>query len=430
MYIPVRVKFTIAISCGLAWFVFTLWLALPWIRDLSVFVGTFFAFILILLIALIPGFMNMFILVAYLLDERPKPDLIENWPDVSIMIAALNEEKNIEQTVMSVAKQKYPGNIEIIVIDNGSKDRTYEILKNLNLSNLIVLREYKRGKSHALNHGITVARNDYIITLDADTYLLQNAVKEIVIRLLSVPDITAAVAGSIYVRNSRESLITRLQEWDYFHAIATIKRVQSLLQGTLVAQGAFSIYKKKCVQEVGCWPDTVGEDIVLTWGLLAKGYRIDFAEKAIAFTMVPATYKLFLKQRNRWARGMFEAFSAYPKVLIMPKLSTFFIYWDLLFPAVDSACFFILIPGIIVAFFGYHFIAGPMTLAVLPISFLTNLIFYFGQKEMFAEQDLKVRRNFLGFLIFVIIYYPIMLPAIMYGYMSELLYFTKSWGTK
>ena len=94
---------------------------------------------------------------------------------------------------------------------------------------------------------------------------------DLVERYLSDPPNTRAVAGTMLVRNSRANWVTRAQEWDYFHGIAAIKRVQSLYQGTLVAQGAFSIYDRATLIEVGGWADCVGEDIVLTWAMLREG---------------------------------------------------------------------------------------------------------------------------------------------------------------
>ena len=80
-----------------------------------------------------------------------------------------------------------------------------------------------------------------------------------------------AVAGAVLVRNSRASLMTAAQEWDYFHGISAVKRMQSMYHGTLVAQGAFSLYRKQALKTVGGWPDCVGEDIVMTWAMLERG---------------------------------------------------------------------------------------------------------------------------------------------------------------
>jgi biofilm PGA synthesis N-glycosyltransferase PgaC len=115
------------------------------------------------------------------------------------------------------------------------------------------------------------------------------ALANIVGRLMSDPAGTAAVAGAVLVRNSRLNVVTKVQEWDYLHGIAAVERLQSLYHGTLVAQGAFFLYRTAVLQEVGGWPDCVGEDIVLTWSILRRGYRVGYAEDAVAFTNVPVT---------------------------------------------------------------------------------------------------------------------------------------------
>ncbi|WP_131795864.1 glycosyltransferase family 2 protein [Fluoribacter gormanii] len=430
MYYSVASKFSLAIFVSLAWFFLCTYLSLPWIKELAQFVGTPTASIIIFLIALLPGFMNAFLIVAFIIDKRPKLNPTTNWPDISVLIPAHNEEGQIKQTIQSLLNQDYLGHIEIIVIDNASTDTTLSLIKSFDLENLIVLEEQKKGKSFALNKGLAIAKHDYILTLDADTFLLSDAVSQLMLTFLNAPKNTAAVAGSIYVRNSRKNFITRIQEWDYFHAIASIKRVQSLFQGTLVAQGAFSLYRKECIKEVGGWANTVGEDIVLTWGMLEKNYRIDFAEGALSFTNVPDTYRAFFFQRSRWSRGMIEAFIAHPKILFNPRLITFLMYWDLFFPAIDTAFIFIFIPGIIAAFFGYFFIAGPMTLAVLPLSILMNIIFLHRQGDMFHRKNLKIRRNRLGFLYYLLFYSILMSPACIHGYLSEIASMAKRWGTK
>jgi len=114
--------------------------------------------------------------------------------------------------------------------------------KALNL-NVRVVREEERGKYNALNRGLKEVKTDYLITLDADTLLHPSAIRYIMARIKSAPSDVCAVAGAVLVRNSRENIWARLQEWDYFLGIASIKRMQGLYQGTLVAQGAFSLYK-------------------------------------------------------------------------------------------------------------------------------------------------------------------------------------------
>lgn len=374
--------------------------------------------------------MNMFLLASYLLDRRPQLNRQVIFPKISILVAAYNEEDNIVETIESISNQDYPNDIEIIVIDDGSSDQTVPLLRNLPLKNLLVLTPEHQGKAGALNFGLQHASHDIILTVDADTYLKRNAFRELVGRLLSDPPNTAAVAGSVYVRNTRDNLLTHIQTWDYFQAIATIKRMQSLFQGTLVAQGAFSIYWKKYVLEVGGWRHCVGEDIVLTWGLLQKGYRVGFAENAISFTRVPIRYKNFFYQRSRWARGMIEAFRQHPYVLWQKKLITMLFFWNLLFPLIDMTYLLVFIPGVIAAFFGCFLIAGPITLAVLPLTLTQNLIFFFGQKKMFKEHGLQVRRDWLGFFLYILFYQFMSLPSSVHGYFMEFFNLKKHWLTK
>ena len=430
MYIPVRVKFALSLCIASSWLVLCTWICLPWIKDLSYYIGLPLAFLCISLIALIPGFMNAFLVAAYLFDKRPKEKYVHEWLNVSILVPAYNEEINIQNTIEGIIRQEYLGLIEIIVIDNGSVDSTLDILKSMKISNLVILEEKKKGKANALNTGLAHATHDYIVTIDADTYLMPNTIKQLVIRYSNAPKGTAAVAGSVYVKNSRESFMTRIQEWDYFISIATIKRMQSLFQATLVAQGALSLYQKRCILEVGGWRDTVGEDIVLTWGFLALNYRIDFSENAISFTSAPTTYRVFFHQRSRWSRGMIEAFIAYPKILIRPRLITFVVYWNFLFPALDMAFAFIFVPGIIGALFGHFLIAGPMTLAVLPIAIMMNFTFFLGQRKMFKHNQLRVRRNLLGYFCYMLFYNFLMTPACIHGYIQEIFARKKKWGTK
>lgn len=430
MYVTVRNKFIINLVISCSWFILCFYLSLPWIRDLAYYITIVPAVIIVCSIALLPGFMFMFLLISYLTDSRKNQDYIHEFPPVSVLIAAYNEEQSIEFTLKSIKNQQYPALIEVILIDDGSTDSTIEKASSINLPNFHILHAEHGGKAAALNLGLKKTTTNYIITIDADTYLHPIAIKQLMNKLLIGPSGTVACAGSVYVKNSRATFMTKIQEWDYFHSIAVIKRSQSMYQGTLVAQGAFSVYEKKALEEVNGWPNVVGEDIVMTWALLNKGYRIDFAEYAISFTNVPETYKQFFFQRSRWARGMCEAFRQYPQILFRARLSTFYVYWNLFFIILDNIFFFIFTPGLIAALFGYYYIAGPMTLAVLPLGIANNLIFFSGQRTVFTTCDLKVRKNVFGLIIFVLFYQFLMNPAVIYGYFSELFNRKKSWGTK
>ena len=433
MYLSVKLKFTLALIFAFAWMGGSIWLSLPWYQDLSSVIGPFLAYFFITFIAIIPGFMNAFVAMALLLDRRPKVIVDQHYPPVTVLIAAYNEENSIASTLSGIFLQDYPADIHIIVINDGSSDKTVDSVKALQSAhpNLeLVDLGHNGGKASALNHGLAKCTTDIIISIDADSYILKDGISHLVGRYLSDPINTKAVAGEILIRNSRENWITKAQEWDYFLGIATIKRIQSLFQGTLVAQGAFSLYDRKTVVELGGWPEMVGEDIVLTWKILDAGYRVGHAEDALAFTDCPNTLRKFVNQRRRWSRGLMEAFKTTPSILFKPRLSTLYVWWNTLFPFMDIAFTFGFIPGMILACFGIYWIVGPMTLSLLPMAFLLNWQMYLKGRAMFRSENLKVRANSLGFIFYVFAYGLILQPACVYGYFSELFNLRKSWGTK
>lgn len=412
---------------------FSFWYSQPWYEDLSREIGIYPAYFLITFIAIVPGFMNAFVAMALLVDKRPLAKVIKNYPPVTILIAAYNEEKAITATLSGILLQDYPADIRVIVINDGSSDETVQSVRefedkhpNFELIDLGV----NGGKAAALNHGLKKCTTDIVISIDADSYILKDGIKHLVGRYLSDPPNTKAVAGEILIRNSRENWITKAQEWDYFLGIASIKRIQSLFQGTLVAQGAFSLYDRKTLLEMGGWPEMVGEDIVLTWKILLAGYRVGHAEDALAFTDCPNTLKKFVRQRQRWSRGLIEAFKANPMILFKPRLSTTYVWWNTMFPLMDIAFTFGFIPGLVLASFGIYWIVGPMTLSLLPMAFLLNWQMYLKGKAMFKQEHLKVRANALGFIFYVFAYGLVLQPACVWGYFSELFNLKKSWGTK
>ena len=434
-HLLLRYKFTIAFFCAICWMLLSAYLGQPWFHSLILHFGEIPAVLIILFIALIPGFMNMFILVSFLFNKRSKKQHFDKYPNISILIPAYNESDSICDTVSSALAQKYLGKIQIIVIDDGSTDDTLAKLTSLKenivkLPNLTIIANPHRGKSFALNTGLKKVKYELLVTIDGDSHLLPNAIERIVAKYLSSASDTVAVSGGVYPINPDQNFMTRIQKWEYFLGIATIKSVQCFLQGTLVAQGAFSLFRTSFVELVGGWKDTVGEDIVLTWTMLKKGCRILHADDAILLTKMPHTYKSFFLQRSRWSRGMIEAFRHNPQILKSWRLSTFLVYWDLLFPFVDLAYCFIFIPGVIAAFFGYYAIAGLMTLAVLPIGILFTYVYVIKQKTLLKGCHLKVKMDFWSCIVYVLFYNMLMVPACIHGYFSEFFNLKKKWGTK
>lgn len=438
LYIPLPAKFVFALLAAGLWAGFSIWLSQPWLADLADRWGSLFAIGVVTFIAWAPGFMNAFIAATLIVDRRPARRALARYPGVSVLIACYNEVENIGDTLTSLAAQDYRGEVDIIVLNDGSTDGTADAVKaavrRLNFPAhrgvRIVDFPSNAGKASVLNHGLKIARYALIVTVDGDCWLVRDSLSHIVERLMTDPPDTAAVAGSVMVRNSRQNWLTRAQEWDYFNGIAAVKRMQSMYHGTLVAQGAFSLYRREALQAVGGWPACVGEDIVVTWGLLKAGYRVGYAEDAFAFTNVPHTLKLFANQRKRWSRGLVEAFKAHGELLHARRLTTLFIWWNLCFLPIDLVYTFVFIPGLVLALSGDFVLAGPMTLLVLPLAVLWNVFVFNLQRRVFHRQGLKVRRNLRGFLFFAFAYSLVMQPVCVWGYVDELLGLRKTWGTK
>jgi biofilm PGA synthesis N-glycosyltransferase PgaC len=431
-YVPVKFKFTFALVLAFLWTVLSFHLAQRWLHDMTLLMGPVAANLVLFGIAILPGGMNAFLMSSLLMDRRPPfRGAVGQLPGLSILVAAYNEEACIAQTIESIAKQEYAGPLQVIVINDGSTDTTADELNRLAYPWLEVIHMPRNvGKANALNEGLKRVRHAITVTVDGDSYLYRSALENLIRRYLSDPKNTRAVAGAVLVRNSRKNLVTRIQEWDYFHGIAAVKRLQSLYQGTLVAQGAFSAYDTEVLRSIGGWPSAVGEDIVLTWAILKAGYRVGYAENACLFTNAPDTWRQFIRQRQRWSRGLMEAFKVHWQLLFKPRMNTLFIWWNLLFPYLDLVYTLAFVPGLVLALFGVYWIAGPMTLMVLPMAIVINGIMYRIQSRMFTAQGLKVRRNSLGFVLYSLFYGLVLQPACVVGYVQEFVTRGKRWGTK
>lgn len=435
-----KIKFAVMSIFTLLWLCLSMWISYYWYLGLTDYMPKFLAILIVGSLACLPAFNSASLFGGVLLDKQRNYKNIPDWlPDVTIMIAAYNEEKGIYHTLEHLSRQKYPGNMLIKVIDNNSKDNTKsEIMRAMEdfpMLHIEYLFEGTPGKFAALNNGLATTTSPYVITLDADTTVYGNIGVATLVNHIYQQEKKGrkigGVAGGVFVHNPKDSFMTRLQEWEYFLAINNIKRAQGIWSSTLVCQGAFSVYNTELLKEIGGWKDSIGEDIVLTWDIMEKDYMPQFEPEAIVFTDVPTTYKAFFKQRSRWSRGLIEAlrqrpFWKYPK--LMHKL---FVLQDYILPIVDFglACFFI--PGILLAiFFHNYLIVGPLVLLMLPWTLLViSAFFYKEYKYVFKQQEkpLKVYPNILGFIFYTLFFNLMVAPAACWGYLQETFQARRQW---
>jgi biofilm PGA synthesis N-glycosyltransferase PgaC len=430
-YIPLRLKLVFVALCSLGWVGISLWLAIPWIAHLGHSITVPLAAALIAGIAIIPGYLNAHLISSLLFDKAPPLRFDLDFPAITLIVAAYNEAERIEETLRYASAQDYPGEFHILVADDGSTDETTErAAVAAEQDPRITVRSFEHGgKAHTLNNALATVETQLVATVDADTLLMPEALKRCVARLLVSPGPTVAVAGAVFVRNSRANLLTQAQEWDYFLGIASIKRQQGLFQGTLVAQGAFSVYKTDAVKEVGGWPDAIGEDIVLTWAMMDKGAGVTYEKTAVAFTDAPETARAFARQRRRWARGMIEGLREFGPALIKGRRAyAHSIVVDYVFPYVDLVYSIAFPVGIVLALgFQNYAIVGPLTLLVLPLNMILSGIMFKLSRDSFHEVGLRVRRNIKGFFSYLLLYQLFMSPVSVAGYVQELFRTKRNW---
>lgn len=222
---------------------------------------------------------------------------------VSVIIPAYNEEDKISQCIESVLNSGYPkSKIEIIVVDDGSKDKTIEIAKKAGAK---VIKQKHGGKVEALNNGVKQSKHDYVIIMDADTFLEPNAVKEIM-RHTSNKKL-GAVSGLVKVKN-KKGLLGLFQNVEYIYLYFMREAVSHLLDTSPGISGAFTLFRKEAFNKAGGFDTrTASEDFDIALHIKKAGYKIILEPKAVALTIAPETVRTLFKQRFRWTKGILQS---------------------------------------------------------------------------------------------------------------------------
>jgi cellulose synthase/poly-beta-1,6-N-acetylglucosamine synthase-like glycosyltransferase/peptidoglycan/xylan/chitin deacetylase (PgdA/CDA1 family)/spore germination protein YaaH len=240
-------------------------------------------------------------------------------PSASIIVPAYQEEKVIAVTIRSLLAQDYPGPLEIVVVDDGSPDRTHDVAVEAFGAEprVRIFRKPNGGKASALNYGIAPAAGEIVVCLDADTVFEPDALRELVQPLRDSR--VGAVAGNAKVGN-RVNLVTRWQAVEYVTSQNLDRRAFSLLDGITVVPGAVGAWRKSLVEEVGGFSDdTLAEDQDLTLTIRRGGYRIAYADRAIGWTEAPDTLRTLARQRFRWSFGTLQCAWKHRDVLLRPR---------------------------------------------------------------------------------------------------------------
>ena len=226
-------------------------------------------------------------------------------PKVSIIVPAYNEAIHVVRNVQNLLKCDYP-DFEIVFVDDGSADNTYSLV-NEAFKDCTLVRPFTKpngGKSTALNFGIERAEGEILVCIDADTQLQTDAVSQLVSSFTE--ENVAAVAGNVKAGNE-VNFISKWQSIEYITSQNFDRRAFDLMNAITVIPGAIGAFRKDAIRKTGGFStDTLAEDCDLTIKLLRLGYKVKYNDKAIAYTEVPETIKMFMKQRFRWSFGIMQ----------------------------------------------------------------------------------------------------------------------------
>jgi cellulose synthase/poly-beta-1,6-N-acetylglucosamine synthase-like glycosyltransferase/peptidoglycan/xylan/chitin deacetylase (PgdA/CDA1 family) len=225
-------------------------------------------------------------------------------PPVVVVVPAYNEAVGIERAVRSLATSDYP-DFEVVVVDDGSTDRTAEIVEGLGLERVRVIRQENRGKAAALNTGIALSSQEVIVMVDGDTVFEPDTIHRLVQPLAD--ERVGAVSGNTKVGN-RRGLLGRWQHIEYVIGFNLDRRMYEVLQCTPTVPGAIGAFRRDALVDVGGVSGaTLAEDTDLTLAIGRTGRLVLYAEDARAWTEAPSTIGDLWRQRYRWSYGTMQA---------------------------------------------------------------------------------------------------------------------------
>jgi cellulose synthase/poly-beta-1,6-N-acetylglucosamine synthase-like glycosyltransferase len=293
---------------------------------------------------------------------------MKKFPSVSIIIPAHNEEEDVGETIKSVKKMKYPRSKEIIVVDDGSTDKTYETAKKFR--GVRVLRKKQGGKASALNFGLNRAKGEIVVCIDSDSYPEKNAL------LKTVPFFekgVAAVTTSVLVKNTK-GMLERLQGIEYA-MVAWSRKLFEFMNAVYATPGPMSLYRKDILKKVGGFDEkNLTEDIEIAWRLIKNNYDIKMSLDTKVYTNVPKTIKKWWHQRVRWNIGGMQTTLKYLRLFAKKEFGSVGTFLLPLF----SISYLLSIIGILFIFYslfnGLRYLVGSYLFGFNPIG--TFLLYF------------------------------------------------------
>lgn len=315
--------------------------------------------------------LGTWIILALAYDIKGTPKSIDSFPLISLIVPAYNEEKTIRKSIQSLLELDYP-NYEIIMVDDGSKDKTFDEVKHFNTSKLKLIHQQNKGKANALNNGIKNSKGEIIVTVDADTTLKKDALRKIANRFAQNNKV-GAIAGNVKVIPEKNSLNV-IQGTEYTIGINLIRKAQSLLGCVMIVPGPIAALRRDALEKAGYFSDdTFAEDFDITMKILKQGYRVEYEDEAISYTDAPKTIEDLMKQRRRWYRGLLQVLDKHRNLYFNVKRGFFGtfgvpnLWFDALSPILNVA---LILFALLSALFG----SATISILGLVAIFLVQLI--------------------------------------------------------
>ena len=314
------------------------------------------------------------------------------YPDVSIIIAAKNEEDSIYKTIEACMSSRYLGNMECIVIDDGSTDKTFSEMQRASehWKNRVfaVSLGVNKGKREAMAEGVTRAKNKILVFVDSDSFLSPTALETLVQHFSD--EKVGAVSGNTGVSNHCSNILTKMQSIRYAISYDIFKSSESLFGVVTCCPGCFSAYRKAAIVPIlSSWRNqmflgtrsTFGDDRSLT-NFVLKDWRVVYCESAKAVTIVPEKYLKFLRQQLRWKKSWVrEGFVSSSFMWKKHPIAAISFYVNLILPTLGP-----IVVGWVIYMTIFHynpFFLITFLLGVITMGLLFGAYLYILQKEKY-----------------------------------------------
>ncbi|HKD21545.1 MAG TPA: poly-beta-1,6-N-acetyl-D-glucosamine synthase [Rhizomicrobium sp.] len=337
-----------------------------------------------------------------------QPPRLASYPPISIIVPCFNEGETAAETFGALTRIDYP-DFEIIAVNDGSRDRTGEILESLAQympQMRVVNLAQNQGKATAMNIGALLARHELLVLIDGDALLDPHALRWVAWRF-NVPHL-GGLTGNPRIRN-RTSILGRLQVGEFSSIIGLIKRAQATYARLFTVSGVICAFRKVALHDAGWWsPHTLTDDVDITWRIQTAGWRISYAANVIVWILMPETLRGLWRQRLRWAEGGAQMLIDHAAPMVQGKQPTLIpVYVNVVLSILWAYCIVLTL-----AFGLLHFLHLPVlsqvpTFSLIPQWYgLTLCLTYLLQAFLSTSLERRFEPG-MRWSLFWIIWYPL-----------------------